>query len=141
MIEQLIEMVVREQDVMSRQLANFLDEERSLSQEASYWQSQLSGAPPETMQGAFAIVDWLAYGEKADRELAILAEKDFIVKARISECRDLLLLLKKRQDMLWEVLSRRRLAQDTIARRRQERDAAQRSAARRVVREDEQPWR
>lgn len=142
MIATLIDRVERELEEVSRNLKTLLDEQAQLHQTQDYWRDKLQGGPGDNqLQGGMAIADWLNFGLKADRELKNLEEKDFLVQERITDCRNTLLLLARRKDVLTHVLTRRAHAQQHRADRRRERDVAQRAMARQAAKEDAQRWR
>lgn len=141
MIEALVDLINRDMDELLRQLADLLEERHRYEMQVQYWHEHLHG---RNSAFGFAqgeqIAAWLQYGERAQRELKILEEKDFLVVERISDCRDLLLSLTRRKEALTEVLNRRRLAAERLAQRRQMRDMMQRNAAQRMLQEGEEPW-
>lgn len=143
MIETLMELLDRDIDDASRRLADVLAERAAMHQAAAYWREQLNH--PQSLEGVSdagaGIADFLLWGAKADRELKTLAEKDFLVEERISECRNALLHLSRRRDTLKEVMARRRREAERREQRRRERDIAQRGAAREAAAKGEATWR
>ncbi len=137
MIERLIELVERDIDQVTQQLAAFIREQAGLEVERAHWVQHL--APPAAeFDSIDAIRQALQYGARADRELKTLAEKDFLVETRIGDCRNTLSQLSRRKEALTEVLSRRQRAEAARLARRQERDMIQRGLARRALKEAEE---
>ncbi len=128
MIETLIDLIQREVDELSARLIDALQEKAQVRRQTDYWRQQL-----KTAQGVEstvpAIADFLNWGAKADHELKMLAEKDFLVEERICECRASLLAMARRRDALVQVLERRQKEADRQARRRLDREMAHRGAA------------
>ncbi len=141
MIETLVELLNREMDEASRGLADLMEERRLQKEAAHYWKQHLHGANVSEFMGhPGEIAGWLRFGERADRELKMLEEKDFLVETRISECRDLLLQLTRRRDALVEVVDRRNRVVRATMQRRLEKDMMQRGMARRMLQEEGEPW-
>ncbi len=137
MIQTLMDLIDRDIDDTMRQLNELQKERRELAGEREYWRGHLTSAQAAGLEGPIDIAMRLRYGERADRELKMLVEKDFLVETRITECRNVLLQLTQRKDALREVLVRRERDRQQIAQRRQERDRTQRGIARRVAKEAE----
>ena len=137
MIARLIELVERDIDQVTQQLAQLIREQGALGAERTYWMQHL-GAEAGELDSIDAIRAALQYGARADRELKTLAEKDFLVETRIGECRNILSQLSRRKEALHEVLSRRQRAEEARLARRQERDMVQRGLARRALKEAEE---
>lgn len=137
MIGRLIELVERDIDQVTGQLAALRREQSALAAERAYWTQHLS-APPTELSSIDAIREVLQYGARADRELKTLAEKDFLVETRIVDCRNSLSQLSRRKEALSEVLARRERAEAARMARRQERDMVQRGLARRALKEAEE---
>lgn len=138
MIDTLLDLLGREMDQESRRLADLLFEQQEIRLAQVHWRGYLTGSP--AVASGTDIAGWLNYGEKANRELKKLVEKDLVVETRISECRTTLLGLKRQHQTLTEVLDRRERAQKSAARRRQEREQAQHGAAREAAREGQERW-
>ena len=128
MIERLIELVERDIDQVTQQLAAFIREQAELEVERAHWVQHLAPSAAE-FDSIGAIRQALQYAARADRELKTLAEKDFLVEERICECRASLLAMARRRDALVQVLERRQKEADRQARRRLDREMAHRGAA------------
>ncbi len=138
MITTLLHLLGQELDQQSKVLADLLFEKESIEKSRIYWFNHLRTA--KNTLSASEIADWLQYGEKADRELKKLEEKDFVVETRILECRLMLLQLLHRQEILNEVLARRQREGQRALGRRHERAMAQYGAAQKAAREVQQHW-
>lgn len=143
MIETLIELVERDIEEASGELANLLAEQRQIRSQAQYWAEHMALRHGEDdMDSAAAIGERLRFGARADQELKMLGEKDFLVEERITTCQRALLELARKKDALQEVLARRQQVIERTAKRRHERDMAQRGMARRLTEEvGRKSWR
>jgi hypothetical protein len=142
MINTLIELLDRELDEASRRLQDLLYEQAEIQQAQKYWREKRQGVLVlDQLQGGMEIRDWLNFGMKAGRELKKLEEKDFLVQERITDCRNTLLQLARRQNLLTQVLTRRQDAQRHRDERRRERELVQRGTARQAAKEEVQRWR
>ncbi|PSR23343.1 MAG: hypothetical protein C7B45_03245 [Sulfobacillus acidophilus] len=141
MIRTLMELVEQELDEASRRLQELLFEQAQIRQAQKYWRDRRGDVMAvDQLQDAMAIEDWLSFGRKADRELKKLEEKDFLVEERITDCRNTLLQLARRQKLLAQILIRRQDAQRRRDDRRRERELAQRGTARQAAKEEAQRW-
>ncbi len=136
MIVTLIELQESERDRLREMLAALVEEQRVLHEEKGYWLSKM-GIPTSSLMGSDDIAGWLAFAARADRELQNLAEKDFLVEARINECRTAILGVSRRIETLQEVLQRREEGRQKVLQRRQGRELSQRGVARRAKEEAE----
>lgn len=140
MIATLIELAEAERDRLVGTLAALVEERRVLAEERKYWRSKM-GTPTISVMGSDDIARWLTFAARADRELQNLAEKDFLVEERISECRTDLLDVSRRIETLKRVRQRRDEARQQVLQRRQGRELSQRGVARRAKEEAEgEPW-
>jgi DNA repair exonuclease SbcCD ATPase subunit len=140
MIQTLIDLVERDIEAASLQLADLEHERTRIAREVETWRAHLHFDAEAAVNGG-DVAARLIFGARADRELKTLAEKDFLVETRISECRTELLALKRRQDTLREVVVRREHVRAQAAKRREERHRANQGAARKAAREGKDPWR
>lgn len=137
MIETLVQLINRDIEEVTRAMADLAREQRRLAEEKIGWQQTMVQTPDGGLGDPAAIQDWLRFGQRAERALQNLEEKDFLVEERITKCRTQLLALNQRRELLEKVLARRQEAQAAAARRRQERDYTQRGIARRALQEAE----
>jgi hypothetical protein len=140
MIETVLELLEQEMDQAKRLLSDLIRERRVLEEETRYWHRWLTDPHLLSDSSPAGIADWLSYGARADRELKNLAEKDFVVEARISDCRDTLERLMRRHQALSEILGRRARARAYARQRRSEREFSQQSQVRLAAREGPDPW-
>ncbi len=139
MIETLMDLVGRELDAQSQRLHDLEYERTRLATEREYWRAGLTfdAASADT---AGAVASILNFGARADRELKNLADKDFVIQERISECRMELVGLKRRLDVLREVMVRRESVRIQAAKRRADRERVSQGAARKAARGGEETW-
>ncbi|NMP23551.1 hypothetical protein [Sulfobacillus harzensis] len=140
MISVLIDLAGQERDRLRHELASLVEEQRLIAQQREHWHLSMTRAP-ETMASGGDIAQWLAFGARADKQLQILEEKDFVVETRISECREALIRVIRRIETLETIMERREQERLKTLQRREVRGLSQRGVARRAKEEAErEPW-
>ncbi|MCY0897345.1 MAG: hypothetical protein OWU33_00180 [Firmicutes bacterium] len=137
MIQRLLELLEQQMDGVQQRLFELDAERRQLQAERAFWERSLTSPLDSPLTGADAIAEWLRFGEKADREVKILTEKDFLVETRITQCRMELWALAERHKRLSEVFARRQKHRRAMEERRATRQLLERALARQAAKEGE----